>query len=331
MHQRLGADLFAQRRKTSVSQHAMAMRIGCSIPSVRLVENGSGILFNFERMAAELKLVLDGNALPGGAGIGESLEMLRRRRGISRLELSRLSGVSVPTVASLEKGRDCQLEKVATVATTLGVSLRLRSADEPRAFYSTVSNSSAHDAWTTPPSFLERLYPIVGGCFTLDPCSPTRDGAKAPVRARLYYTKKDDGLSLRWTGTVFMNPPYGREISHWVVKARHEVQEGQATSVFALLPARTDTNWWFDNITDVADVWLLRGRLHFGGEGGGAAPFASALVAWGLDADLRARAREAFSRTDASYIAPADSQDTRHGEARNTLTALMPPGVQATS
>lgn len=44
--------------------------------------------------------------------------------------------------------------------------------------------------------------------FTLDPCC-TRETAKCDH----FFTKEDDGLSRSWGGhTVFMNPPYGREI-----------------------------------------------------------------------------------------------------------------------
>ncbi|MFC7551151.1 DNA N-6-adenine-methyltransferase [Pseudoroseomonas wenyumeiae] len=75
---------------------------------------------------------------------------------------------------------------------------------------------------------------------------------------------EDDSLRLPWYGSVFMNPPYGRELPRWVAKARTEAEAGRASVVFGLIPARTDTRWWHDYIAAVADIWMLRGRLAFG-------------------------------------------------------------------
>ena len=46
-----------------------------------------------------------------------------------------------------------------------------------------------------------------------------------------------------WTGRVFMNPPYGREIGAWLQKAWESAQS-TAELVVCLVPARTDTRWW---------------------------------------------------------------------------------------
>lgn len=56
----------------------------------------------------------------------------------------------------------------------------------------------------------QALYSVFGR-FDLDPCSPRK--AAAPVRARVHLTAEDDGLSLAWHGTVFVNPPYGRRLA----------------------------------------------------------------------------------------------------------------------
>jgi phage N-6-adenine-methyltransferase len=66
--------------------------------------------------------------------------------------------------------------------------------------------SSATGEWETPQVLFDQLDWIYGG-FTLDPCA-TAESAKCPR----FYTRSDDGLSQPWTGKVFMNPPYGRQI-----------------------------------------------------------------------------------------------------------------------
>jgi phage N-6-adenine-methyltransferase len=72
--------------------------------------------------------------------------------------------------------------------------------------------SSQTDEWATPQDFFDKWNKEFD--FTLDPCA-TPENAKC---AR-YFTKEQDGLAQSWTGRVWMNPPYGREISKWVRKA----------------------------------------------------------------------------------------------------------------
>lgn len=70
-----------------------------------------------------------------------------------------------------------------------------------------------------------------------------------------------------------MNPPYGRVIGDWIKKAKES-----NTTVVCLVPARTDTRWWHDNvINDAAEIRFIKGRLKFGGQKN-SAPFPSAVV-----------------------------------------------------
>ena len=69
-----------------------------------------------------------------------------------------------------------------------------------------------------------------------------------------------------------MNPPYGREIKHWMKKA----SEADAT-VVCLVPARTDTAWWHDYVMRANEIRYIRGRLKFGGSKN-SAPFPSAVI-----------------------------------------------------
>ncbi len=132
--------------------------------------------------------------------------------------------------------------------------------------------SSKTDLWSTPQAFFDKLNEEFG--FTLDPCA-TIDNAKCEK----YYTLEDDGLSKDWSNEiVFMNPPYGREISAWVQKA----SEALAT-VVCLVPARTDTRWWHDFVIGGgAEVRFIKGRLKFG-TATNSAPFPSAVVIFRSD------------------------------------------------
>jgi phage N-6-adenine-methyltransferase len=147
----------------------------------------------------------------------------------------------------------------------------------PSQFFSqSVALSSACDYWETPPELFARL--DAEHKFTLDPCS---DGKNNLLPT--HFTRRSNGLARSWRGhRAFMNPPYGRVIPAWVEKARRECRDS-GVLVVALIPARTDTNWWHDHVLDAcADVEYVRGRISFylHGVKGGKAPFASAIVTY---------------------------------------------------
>lgn len=127
--------------------------------------------------------------------------------------------------------------------------------------------SSASDEWATPQDFYDDVHAEF---------APTLDVCALPPSAKCdrYYTPDDDGLAQEWTGVCWMNPPYGGEISRWVEKA-HESADAGAT-VVCLLPARVETNWWWDHCR-FGEIRFIRGRLKFGGADT-SAPFPSALV-----------------------------------------------------
>ena len=131
--------------------------------------------------------------------------------------------------------------------------------------------SSASAEWETPGDLFNELDRIFGG-FTLDPCATPQN-----AKCARFFTRADDGLAQAWTGKVFMNPPYGREIGKWVRKAWTESLSGAL--VVCLLPARVDTRWWHE-YAKKGHVYFLRGRLKFGSSVN-SAPFPSVLVTFG--------------------------------------------------
>jgi site-specific DNA-methyltransferase (adenine-specific) len=131
--------------------------------------------------------------------------------------------------------------------------------------------SSASFEWETPKWLFDALHRRF--CFTLDVCA-RRQNTKC-VR---FFSPVQDGLSRHWHGErCWMNPPYGREIVHWVAKAQREADRGAL--VVGLLPARTDTHWWHNHVHGHADVRYLSGRLKFG-NAQNSAPFPSAIAIW---------------------------------------------------
>jgi len=122
--------------------------------------------------------------------------------------------------------------------------------------------------WSTPKDFFEQVNRVFD--FDIDVCA-TQENAKCEK----FFTESDDGLSKEWKGTCWMNPPYGRDIKHWVKKAYISARIHKST-VVCLLPARVDTKWWHDYCCK-AEVYFIKGRLKFG-DSKNSAPFPSALV-----------------------------------------------------
>lgn len=136
---------------------------------------------------------------------------------------------------------------------------------------SAVHYSSQRMDWATPRGIFADLHAEFG--FTIDVCA-----LAASACLPRFWTPSDDALLRSWEGErAFMNPPYGREIRRWVEKARTEA--GHAL-VVGLLPCRTDTAWWHDNVMPAREIRFLRGRLSFEGANGKDAPFPSCVVVW---------------------------------------------------
>lgn len=125
--------------------------------------------------------------------------------------------------------------------------------------------TSNTDQWATPQDFFDELNDEFH--FDLDVCADDTNH-----KCDRYYTKEQDGLAQEWSGFVWCNPPYGKEIGKWV-KAVSEYSGGGVM----LLPARTDTRWFHDYIYNNAEIRFIKGRLKFGGSKN-SAPFPSMVV-----------------------------------------------------
>lgn len=174
--------------------------------------------------------------------------------------------------------------------------------------------SSATDDWATPPAVFATLDAEFD--FDLDVCA-----SPANAKCRRFFTAADDGLSKQWTGRVWMNPPYGRGIGAWMTKAADAAAAG--ATVVCLVPARTDTRWWHEQVmARAAEVRLVRGRLRFG-DGHNSAPFPSAVVVY------RPRTR---SLKFSAWLAPSrsDSDDASSMKSsRRSSVVTCPANVES--
>ncbi len=143
---------------------------------------------------------------------------------------------------------------------------------------SPIRTAGRPDYWT-PPHIVQRAAHLLGA-IDLDPCAdPAAPVTSASVRR---YHLGDDGLTRRWHGRVFLNPPYGTEAEAWVDHLLAERAAGRVREAVVLLAARTDAAW-FRKLRHFPRCFVT-GRLTFGNSLS-AAPFPSVIVYLGNNLD----------------------------------------------
>lgn len=127
--------------------------------------------------------------------------------------------------------------------------------------------SSDKSDWETPQFLFDALNHEFH--FTLDAAASMENR-----KVDKFFSVHQDAFRLQWKGVVFCNPPYSNGIGRWLAKAKQSAVEG--ATVVVLVPARTDTQAWFDHAR-FGEVRFLKGRLRFVGAPT-SAPFPSALI-----------------------------------------------------
>ena len=118
-------------------------------------------------------------------------------------------------------------------------------------FISTDSNNG-DNTWFTPLEIIDKL-----GRFDLDPCSMSFRPFTIAERT-IEHDKGECGLSIPWTGRLFINPPYGREMEAFVDKFIKEKPAG-----VMLIFARMGNKSVQKLIQHGAYFLMLRKRIKF--------------------------------------------------------------------
>jgi phage N-6-adenine-methyltransferase len=124
-----------------------------------------------------------------------------------------------------------------------------------------IAQSAGHDKWFTPAEYVELARSVLGE-IDLDPASC--DAAQETVRAKKFLTAETDGLTRKWLGRVFLNPPYSHPlIDDFIAKLCAELNAGHTAAAVLLTNNCTDTAW-FHQAAAAADVFCFtKGRIDF--------------------------------------------------------------------
>lgn len=124
-----------------------------------------------------------------------------------------------------------------------------------------VSNNSGENEWYTPPQYIEAARATMGG-IDLDPA--TSEKAQETVKAKKFYTSDDDGLLKPWKGTVWLNPPYSKDlIGRFCDKLAEGIDDGKVTAAILLVNNATDTAWFHRVASKASAVCFVKGRIAF--------------------------------------------------------------------
>ena len=116
------------------------------------------------------------------------------------------------------------------------------------------------DTFNTPSKYIEAARELMGG-IDLDPA--TNAAAQKTIKAKVFYTKKDDGLNHKWKGKVWMNPPYSNPLVGQFVNALlDEYEDGEVTEAVCLVNNRTDAAWC-QRLMKASIVCFTAGRITF--------------------------------------------------------------------
>ncbi len=276
------SDLKTVRRSQGLSREALAAKIGVDPQAIKRLEAGIGSMQNLIMVMRALDYHL--SALARGAELPSQLKQRRENLRLPLTEAARRAGISRATVLSLERGRGSVRSLIQLLD---AIAPRARRREPPRAHW-TPDPLGDRDHRFTPPEFLSAIYEAFGD-IDFDPCGHEL----SPVQAKriLLLDNGEDGLRDDWSGELcYLNPPYSAML-RWLKRADVQWHGRLVSTIVALVPARTDSAWFHDHLKDVADIYMLKGRLRFLTDNGKGhqAPFPLMVVMWGTTGHQRAR------------------------------------------
>jgi len=146
----------------------------------------------------------------------------------------------------------------------------LRDAPDPNIFITLTpfygihnhrAQGTGENEWYTPKEHIEAARKALTQ-IDLDPASS--EIAQRTVKAKRYLTKEQDGLTKKWEGRVWLNPPYSQPaVQQFVEKLVSEVQAKNVTEAVLLTHNYTDTEWFHIAASACSLICFTRGRIKF--------------------------------------------------------------------
>ena len=118
--------------------------------------------------------------------------------------------------------------------------------------------TSEYQDWSTPQTLVDWIQYQFDVKFDLDVCA-----SSSTAKCVNFYTVEDDAFTKIWGGNIWCNPPYNEQ-QRWINRSISMIRMNWASSVYCLIPARTDTKLFHDVIMRHAHaVYFIKGRVNF--------------------------------------------------------------------
>lgn len=123
------------------------------------------------------------------------------------------------------------------------------------------AQGTGENEWYTPEKYIDIVRNVLSE-IDLDPASS--EFANETVAALRFYTPQEDGLSRKWFGRVWLNPPYSQPaINDFANKTINEWRSGRVQSAIILTHNYTDTRWFHVLASECQAICFTKGRIAF--------------------------------------------------------------------
>jgi len=204
----------------------------------------------------------------------------------TRQEIAKLAGVSHDTISRVQKIQETASEETKADLRSGAISINeafLQVTGKAKTAH--VSNNSGENEWYTPVEFIGAAREVMGSIDT-DPASSAI--ANKTVKASRFFTKEDDGLTKKWAGNVWMNPPYAQPlIANFSRAVVEKFLSGEITQAAVLVNNATETAWCQEMLKESYAVCFPAARVRFLDQQGnpGAPLQGQAVIYFGDEAD----------------------------------------------
>jgi hypothetical protein len=142
------------------------------------------------------------------------------------------------------------------------------------------------EEWYTPEDLIIKVREVIGD-IDLDPASTKQ--ANEIIKARRFYSLEDDGLTKHWSGVVYCNPPYNKNIGKFGLKLLDHYEANEVDRAILLVKSQGTDTRWFQRMLEVCTTCFVKGRIRFWtieGEGNFNPTFGSVFFYMGEDKQI---------------------------------------------
>jgi len=124
-----------------------------------------------------------------------------------------------------------------------------------------VARATGEIEWYTPEYLIEPVRTLMK---TIDVDPASSDIANEIIKANKYYTIEDDGLTKKWGGNVYMNPPYSQPlVTEFCNLLVEKYRMGEIKQACVLVNNATETGFYQNMMNICKAICFIKGRVQF--------------------------------------------------------------------